>query len=177
MSWLVQANHLLATGQVEASQELREKALTDAPASPGQINGEAFDWIADADSRLGPMLEVLLEGKYYWAPFSRIASVQIEAPKNLRDLVWIGAQFTWSNGGTAVGLIPVRYVQTERSAESALLLARKTEWIEKIPGVFAGLGQRMLSTDKAEYSLLEIRELVLQPAPEGIAAAPAGVTE
>jgi type VI secretion system protein ImpE len=177
MSWLVQANHPLATGQVEASQELREKALADAPASAGQINGEAFEWIADADSRLGPMLEVLLEGKYYWVPFARIASVQLETPKNLRDLVWIGAQFTWSNGGNATGLIPVRYVGTERSDESALRLARKTEWIEKSPGVFAGIGQRMLATDKAEYSLLEIREVVLQPAPEGVTAPPAGATE
>jgi type VI secretion system protein ImpE len=177
VSWLVQANHLLATGQAEAAQELREKALAEAPASPGQINGEAFDWIADADSRLGPVLEVLLEGKYYWVPFVRIASVQIEAPKNLRDLLWIGAQFTWSNGGNANGLIPVRYVGTEHSSDNALRLARKTEWVEKGPGVFAGLGQRMLATDKAEYSLLEIREVNLQPAPEGIAAPPASVTE
>ena len=37
------------------------------------MDGHGFEWIADADSRLGPLLEVILEGKYYWAPFCRIA--------------------------------------------------------------------------------------------------------
>ena len=177
MSWLVQANHLLATGQVDASQELREKALAAAPASAGQINGETFEWIADADSRLGPVLEVLLEGKYYWVPFSRIATIQIESPKNLRDLIWIGAQFVWSNGGNAAGLIPVRYVDTEHSTESDLRLSRKTEWKEKSPGIFAGIGQRMLATDKAEYPLLETREIKLETATESASAPSAGVTQ
>lgn len=177
ISWLVQANHLLATGQIEASQELRKKALDQAPATPGEINGESFAWIADADSRLGPVLEVILEGKYYWVPFARISSIELESPKNLRDLIWIGAQFTWSNGGNATGLIPVRYTETERSEDSTLRLARKTEWVQKGEDLFVGIGQRMLATDQSEYPLLESRQLKFEATPGSFPAPAVSVTE
>lgn len=177
VSWLVQANNLAATGQFGPSRELREKALAEAPAYAGTINGEAFEWIADADSRLGPVLEVVLEGKYYWVPFTRIAAIQVEQPKSLRDLIWIGARFIWSNGGAALGFIPVRYAGTEVATDSALRLARKTEWTELDAGLFTGTGQRMFATDQAEYPLLEIREIEIEQPKDGIAAPSDNVTE
>ncbi|MBV8329514.1 MAG: virulence protein SciE type, partial [Verrucomicrobia bacterium] len=42
--------------------------------------------------------------------------------------------------------------------ESALRLARKTEWVDQ-SGVQTGLGQRVLATDANEYPLLEIRTI------------------
>src|ERR1700730_2156972 len=168
VSWLVEANPLIATGQVEASRELRERAFSEAAASPGKINGQPFEWIADMDSRLGPMLEVILEGKYYWIPFARMSSVQIESPKTLRDLIWIPAQFTWSNGGNAAGLIPVRYTGTESSSDNALRLARKTEWAQPADELFVGFGQRMLASDRADYPLLEARQIGFENAPQTI---------
>src|SRR4029077_7988699 len=72
MGMLVQANELLAEGQVPAAAALREKAFEAAPATAGPRNGPPFEWIADADSRLGPILEAIVEGKYYWIPFCRI---------------------------------------------------------------------------------------------------------
>jgi type VI secretion system protein ImpE len=170
ISCLVQANQLLASGQVEASRALYEKALEEAPASSGTINGEPFEWIADADSRLGPTLEVILDSKYYWVPFARIRSLETEAPKNLRDLVWACARFTWSNGGDALGLIPVRYAGSERATDNALRLARKTEWTERGENLFVGAGQRMLSTDQGEYPLLEVRQVSVGQALEATAA-------
>ena len=72
-----------------------------------------FEWIADSDSRLGPVLEVLLSGAYYWVPMHRIASVTIEPPGDARDLVWLPAEFRWTNGGEALGMIPSRYPGSE----------------------------------------------------------------
>lgn len=177
MSWLVQANHLVAKGQIEASRELREKALEEAPTSVGKINGEPFAWLADSDSRLGPMLEVMIEGKYYWVPFVRITAIELETPKSLRDLIWIGGRFTWSNGGDAAGLIPVRYPETERAEDSAFKLSRKTEWTKLADDLFTGNGQRMLTTDQADYPLLEVRRIELDQLPESGAASPAVPTE
>ena len=177
MSWLVQANHLVAKGQIEASRELREKALEEAPTSVGKINGEPFAWLADSDSRLGPMLEVMIEGKYYWVPFVRITAIELETPKSLRDLIWIGGRFTWSNGGDAAGLIPVRYPETERAEDSAFKLSRKTEWKKLAEDLFTGNGQRMLTTDQADYPLLEVRRIELDQLPESGAASPAVPTE
>ncbi len=134
---LVQANALVARGEFGASQALREKALEAAPAVPGRINGQDFAWIADADSRLGPILEVFLDGKYYWVPFARIQKIEIEPPQDLRDLVWLAAKFTWSNGGEAFGFIPSRYAGTEAAADGELKLARKTAWDEKEGGALS----------------------------------------
>src|SRR5262249_7747525 len=110
--WIAQLlQSLVLHGQGSAAQAaaMRAEALEAAPTTAGTMNGTEFEWIADADSRLGPVLEVLLQGAYYWVPFSRISRIKIEPPSDARDLVWVPAEFTWSNGGEAMGLIPARY--------------------------------------------------------------------
>ena len=161
VAWLVQANQMIASEKYEASQALRDRALEAAPAIPGSIDNQRFEWISDADSRFGPVLEAIIDGKYYWVPFTAVKRIQIEEPADLRDAVWIPAQFTWINGGEATGLIPVRYPDSETSEDNAIRLARKTEWLERPGDVFLGLGQRMFSTDEDEFSLLQIRQIDL----------------
>ena len=167
MQWiglLVQANELVARGKAAAAAELRDQAFEAAPATPGKVNGAAFGWIADADSRLGPVLEAIIEGKYYWVPFCHIKKLFIAAPTELLDLVWAPAQFVWANGGEASGHIPCRYPKTETADDDALRLARKTEWSEPAEGYNIGLGQRVLATDDKDYALLECRTIELEPA-------------
>src|SRR5580700_267488 len=159
---LVQAMELFGKGEFSAGAELRDKAFEAAPTSAGKINGEPFEWIADADERLGPVLEVILEGHYYWIPFCRIRQIIIEPVTDLRDLVWAPAQFVWENGGQASGHIPARYAGTERLEEASLKLSRKTEWRDK-SGIQIGVGQRMLATNAGEYPLLEIRKIEITP--------------
>ncbi|MBV9298969.1 MAG: tetratricopeptide repeat protein [Verrucomicrobia bacterium] len=161
---LVQAMELFGKGEFRAGAEMRNRAFDAAPMTAGKVNGEAFEWIADADERLGPVLEVILEGRYCWVPFCRMRQVFIEPVTDLRDLVWAPAQFVWENGGQASGHVPVRYAGTERSGDGTLKLARKTEWSNQ-GGVNFGLGQRILATDTAEYPLLEIRTLELMASP------------
>jgi type VI secretion system protein ImpE len=167
MEWiglLLQGVGLAARGEAAAAMKLRDKAFEGAPATLGKINGAGFEWIADADSRLGPILEAIMDGKYYWVPFCRIQKMEIPAPTDLRDLVWTPAQFVWANGGQVSGHIPCRYPQTEASADDALRLTRKTEWSQPVEGYNIGLGQRILATDTADYPLLECRTVELEPA-------------
>ncbi len=158
---LLQATALNGQARAREAEELRARALEAAPATPGSMNGTAFEWLADADSRLGPVLEVLLNGAYYWVPFERIRRIEFEKPADVRDLLWLPAQFTWSNAGEAMGLVPVRYPGSERAGEDALRLSRKTEWTELGEGAFAGLGQRVLTSSSDELGLLEVREINL----------------
>ncbi|MFO1498153.1 MAG: type VI secretion system accessory protein TagJ [Verrucomicrobiota bacterium] len=159
IGWLVQAAALAAQGQVAAATELQQRAFEAAPATPGTIDGQSFDWIADADSRLGPLLEVILDGKYYWIPFCRIVRMEIEKPTDLRDLVWIPVRFTWTNGGAATGHVPARYPNTEHAPEDALRLARKTLWQELGPDYYVGCGQRVLTANVGEFPVLDCRRL------------------
>jgi len=154
---LVKALEHHVRGEFEAAAQLRERAFEAAPATAGTLDGKPFAWIADADSRLGPMLELILEGKYYWVPFCRIRRIALPAPADLRDLVWVPAQLVWTNGGEASGHIPARYARTEAAKDGTLRLARKTEWQELPHQTFVGLGQRLLTTDEGEYPLLQCR--------------------
>jgi len=160
---MVQANALLAEEKHEAAADLRNQAFDLAPTTPGTLNGVPFSWIADSDSRFGPVLELILDGKYFWVPFDRISRIEMEKPNDLRDLVWAPARFTWTNGGAVSAHIPVRYPGTEQSTDDALRLARKTEWLEKPGETLLGLGHRIIATDAGEHPLLECRTIELKP--------------
>ncbi len=148
-----------AQQQYSDAKNLRDQAFELAPVTPGTINGEAFEWLADADSRLGPVLEAIVNGQYYWIPFVHIQAIRIEEPADLRDVVWTPAYFTWRNGGESVGLIPTRYPDSESHPDSIIKLARKTEWQELDEELFIGLGQRLLSTNEIDYALMDVREI------------------
>lgn len=161
LALMIQALQLTAQGHYEHANKLREDAFEMVPATSGRINGEAFEWIADADMRLGPILEAIVNGRYYWVPFHRVQSLRIEAPADLRDVIWMPAQFTWANGGQTVGLLPTRYPDSHVSEDGAIRLARKTDWRTLGADLFIGLGQRMLTTDAGEYALMDIRDIEL----------------
>lgn len=171
---LVQANALVSSGDIKAAKELQTKALEAAPATPGTLNGQPFEWIADADCRLGPVVEAMIDGRYCWVPMNRIKSMTVGEPKDLRDLVWTPAQFVWTNGGETSGFVPTRYPCTELSSDGPLRLARKTEWEDVGEEVFIGSGQRVFATDAADVPLLEVRSIEFAHAdgPADAAAAP-----
>ena len=159
---MIEALKYEASGDMAAAADLRAHAFEVAPAIGGQLDGQPFGWIADADPRLGPILEVIVNGRYFWAPFSVMRQVHIEAPSDLRDRVWMPATITWSNGGDAVGLIPTRYVGTTGSKDNQLLLSASTSWQEGNGNLTAsGLGQRLFATDQSDFALMDVRELVL----------------
>lgn len=174
---LIEALRPSAEGDHLGAQSLRDQAFELAPATKGSIDGQAFEWIADADQRLGPILEVVVNGAYYWVPFDRIREIRIEEPADLRDLVWMPAQLIWSNGGGTVGLIPTRYPGSEASDDNLVRLARSTQWLEPEPGVFLGLGQRMLATDTAEFPLMDVRLVSLETGGDGDAASGSAADE
>lgn len=163
---LAQALQSEASGDLAGAASLRRQALDDAPGTSGQIDGVAFEWIADADSRLGPVLEAVINGRYCWVPFAALSKVTFEAPEDLRDLVWLPAHLEFVNGGDIVALVPSRYPGTGALPDAALRMCRKTEWVELAEGQYRGLGQRLLVTDAVEKGLLDVRELVLASTPE-----------
>jgi type VI secretion system protein ImpE len=153
------------TGDTELASSLAARAFETAPPSTGKIDGTAFEWIADADSRLGPVLEAMVNGRYYWIPFTRLARVDIEAPTDLRDLVWLPAHLQFTNGGEVIAMLPTRYPGSERSEDEQIVMARKTEWRRDGSNSerWLGLGQRVLVTDQGEHQLLSVRSIELDP--------------
>jgi len=159
MAWLLESLRLTGEARYGEAISLRDQAFDLAAESPGTIDEQSFNWIADADSRLGPVLEIIINGRYYFAPFQQIRSISITPVADLRDFVWLPAQFAWINGGQAYGLIPTRYAGSENAQDPSIQLARRTQWLELADGVYQGMGQRMLATDQDEYPLLDVRQL------------------
>lgn len=158
---LLEALRLTAAGQHAQARAMRDQAFEGAPAIAGTLDEQPFAWLADADPRLGPMLEAVVNGRYYWVPWQRIRAIRFEPPADLRDYVWMPAQITWANSGETVSLIPARYAGSQAAADALVQLGRKTEWQDCGEETWLGLGQRMLATDQGEYSLLDIRQITL----------------
>lgn len=176
MALMLESLKLASQGNFSESAGMRENALQDAPTTSGTLtffpeksgdstttaDPEPFEWIADADSRMGPFLEAIVNGKYFWIPFQRIRSIAFEKVSDLRDLVWLPVRFQWGNGGETVGFVPTRYVDSQSHADDHVRLGWKTIWTEVGEGTYTGLGQRILATDADEYPLTKIHKIELQ---------------
>ena len=166
MALLLEALRLSANGAVAQSQAIRAEAFDLAPTSSGTIEGAGFEtqsfaWLADADPRLGPMVEAIINGRYYWLPLNRLKRIDIEAPEDLRDVVWSPAHLTLTTGGETVALLPTRYPGSELAEDPAVRLARRTDWVDQGEDLFVGLGQRMFAADTGEYSIMDVRRIVI----------------
>jgi len=159
LALLIESLQLSGRAKGNEAAELRARALDRAAATTGAVDDRPFEWIADADSRLGPVLEAIINGRYYWVPFVRLTKIVIEQPVDLRDVVWMPVHLEFTNGGESVALVPTRYPGTELSADPQILLARKTVWVEAAPDTYHGFGQRLLTTDAGDSALMDVRAI------------------
>lgn len=170
---MIQAAQLTAKGgegNHAGAADLRAQALETAPAISGTADGQPFEWFADADSRLGPMLEAVIDGRYYWIPMSNLAQIEFDKPADLRDLVWTPSKLILANGGEKVALVPTRYPGSESDADPTIRLARRTDWTEIAESVFTGRGQRLFATDIGDFPILELRRVTFGAGSAGSAA-------
>jgi type VI secretion system protein ImpE len=169
----VEMGALLYRGALFAEQtrhELFEKgefppapADGDAAKVTGTINGKAFHDLSDSDDRLGAHLELFAAGSYMRIPFALLASIHIEAPKKLRDLLWLPATVRPSEAfqGRELGevLLPVLNPFSWRSADESVRLGRATAWEEGANGEVHPRGQKVLLADDEEWPILELRDI------------------
>jgi type VI secretion system protein ImpE len=136
-----------------------------APVS-GTLNGRPFESLQDADPRLGARLEFFAAGEYTWMPLQHLASVRIEPPRRLRDLLWTPATVQTGPGFERLELgevlLPVLSPLTFQDPEDAVRLGRMTAWVED-GGLEFPLGQKLFLVDGEEIPILEIRELEIAP--------------
>ena len=158
---LFEALKLEGEGHISKAETMRQEAYQNIPTVSGSVNGENFEWIADADSRIGPFMEGIIDGRYFWIPFECISSLKLSEPEDLRDLIWLPCEFHWANGGDAVGFIPARYPESGKDEDPQIQMGRKTDWIQLGEQSYTGKGQKLLTTEQNDYPLLAIREITL----------------
>ena len=134
-----------------------------AGSPPGMLNGKPFQSLSDADPRIGARLEVFAGGNYLWLPFEHLASIEMQSPRRLRDLLWIPALVRTGPGfrSTDLGevLLPVLSPFAWQHADDSVRLGRETRWEEDENGDSLPVGQKMLLVDDGEFPFLELRKL------------------
>lgn len=137
-----------------------------ADEASGTLNGTPFSSIEDADPRIGARIEIFAAGQYMWIPWRHIASVRIEAPKRLRDLLWTPAQVRTSEDfkGQELGevFLPSLAPLSFESSDDDIRLGRVADSVDLPDGDFAPIGQKVLLVDGEPLPLLSIRELEIR---------------
>jgi len=170
-----QMGALLYTGALHAERTRAElfkkreypQAAGEAAPLSGTLNGKPFESFMDADPRIGFRLEVYAAGQYMWLPLEHIASIEMEAPKHLRDLLWSPALVRTGPGfkERELGeiLLPVLTPLCFQNSDDAVRLGRMTVWQDLEDGEPAPAGQKMFLVDDEEFPLLELRQLEFHP--------------
>ncbi len=155
---LAEALGAYARGDAAAGDAARDAAFDAAEDTPGDCDGVAFDWIADADPRFGPSFEAIVGGRWGIVPFAAVTSITSEGPQDLRDLIWLPVQIALRSGQSAAGFLPARYPGSE-TADADLRLGRRTDW-RASPAGETGLGQKVWTLGgDSDVGLLDFRNL------------------
>jgi type VI secretion system protein ImpE len=171
-----EAGTLLYRGAIHAERtrlEQFDSGLPSAEARPGAIsgslNGRPFRDLRDADPRVGVRLEVVAGGQYLWIPLEHVASIRMEPPRRVRDLIWAPATVRVGPGmrGVELGevLLPALTPYAWAHDDPLVRLGRLTEWEVLGDGREIPVGQKLLLVDDEVFPILELRELEVAPAP------------
>ena len=159
MADLVAAMEADARGDHDKAGALRANALDACPDTPGDVDGRAFDFLFDGDGRFGPAFEATIAGRWGLISFAAVQEISTEGPVDLRDLVWLPVEIRFHDGSALAAMLPTRYPGTERDADAALRLARRTDWRASTSAV-RGLGQRSWTTSGGEeFGILSFRKI------------------
>ncbi|WP_321800283.1 type VI secretion system accessory protein TagJ [Burkholderia sp. BCC1988] len=151
---LIGALRLSADGQSQLADEARKKALDAAPLTAVRTPQGVAGWIADSDSRFGPVCEIVTAGHYRWMPFSDLAAWRMSRPTNLIDLVWAPCVLTLNDDSIVRGFMPARYPGSD-TATDALRLGRETVWHESGRTGVIALGQKTWTTEQGDFGLFD----------------------
>lgn len=143
----------------------------------GTLNGQSFESFEDSDPRIGTRLEVFAAGAYLWIPMEHIVSIEMEAPKRLRDLLWIpalvrtGPAFKDKELGEVLvpAISPLSYAEEDPNVK----LGRVSEWRETEEGPVP-VGLKTFLADNEDFPILEVRKIEFHVAAEALTAGHSG---
>lgn len=158
---LVQALSSRKNSDMAQADELQVTAFDAAPETVFTINDtQQVAWLADADSRLGPICEIIINGQYHWIPFALINSLRLEPPADLRDLLWASGRLVLTSGEQYIIMVPARYPLSYIQHNDQLALGSLTTWNQVGDQTWCGSGQRMWVSDVGEHPFLTIRSII-----------------
>ena len=153
----------LREGNVGGARDTLDRAEEDRPAFGGALNGQPFSDFRDYNDLVGPVLETIVQGQYTWIPFEHISRIEVDAPKQLRDLIWTPARIETTDGNGGEIHIPALYEGSGNHPDDQVKLGRMTDWKDAGEGLYLASGMRLFLVDGADRALLEAREIEFEP--------------
>lgn len=157
--------HLEAVNRLRENRPAEAGALLEESedARPG-IRGRleettSFADFRDGDDLVAPFLEVIVGPRYVWLPLEQVKSLEMPAPKRLRDLLWIPATVHCHTAPLGDVFLPVLYARSSEEPDERIKLGRMTDWRTLSDGAARGVGQRLFSVDGVERPMLEMRKV------------------
>src|SRR6185312_14954825 len=77
----------LREGRPAEAAESWAKAAEATPDVSGELNGQPFHSLRDADDMLAGVVELMAHGQYYWVGLEQVALLAMNPPKFPRDLL------------------------------------------------------------------------------------------
>lgn len=132
-------------------------------SNPGVCDGEPFTEFYDGDPRIGDNLEVFLAGSYTWIPTHYLRHLVIEAPANLRDLVWARARLETTEDfpQQEIGevLLPLLAPLSFKHPEGVVQLGKETAWESDDKYGELPFGAKVMVVNGVERPLISLRNI------------------
>jgi len=155
----LQAISLARQGQHQQARELLDRAEEERPAQPGRLNDSPFKDFRDYDDFVGPVLELIVHDKYTWVPFEHLKRIEVQPPKQLRDMIWSSARLISTSGVEGEVLVPVVYAGTSASSNDAVRLGRLTEWVELNSDLYRAIGLKTFLIDDQDHPIFAAKSV------------------
>jgi type VI secretion system protein ImpE len=153
----------LREGDLIGARETLARAEEERPAFGGSLDGRHFSDFRDYNDLVGPVLEAIVQDRYTWIPFGQIGRIEIEAPRQLRDLIWAPAHIETTDGTRGEIYVHALYEGSGNHPDDQVKLGRMTDWKDAGEGMYLASGSRLFLVDGEDRALLEMRKIEFAP--------------
>ena len=119
----LEAVNRLREGRPTEAAETLARANEATPDVHGQLNGQAFQSLRDADDLFAGVLEVMAHGRYFWVGLEQVRLLTMNPPRFPRDLLFIPAHLELEDEQGDV-FLPALYPGSHEHADDQVRLGR-----------------------------------------------------
>lgn len=156
---LLEAINRTREGNFAEARALLDRVEEERPALAGKLNDQPFADFRDFNDFTAPVLEVIFRDQYTWLPFEQLKRIEMSAPKQLRDMVWMPARIEARDGTIGEVFIPALYAHTADHPDDKIRLGRMTDWMKLADDLYMPVGLRLFLIDDYDRAMLEVRSV------------------
>jgi type VI secretion system protein ImpE len=170
IDWQLSAINNFRLGNLEEARALLDRAEEARPAFKGTADGKPFADFRDYNDFVAPVFELIVKSQYVWLPIEHVRSIEVQAPKNLRDLLWTPVTVESIDGTVGEVYIHTLYFGSSEHQDDMVKLGRMTDWQEVREGFYTGSGLRAFLIDDEDKALFNLKLIEFDhPEPETVA--------